>query len=128
MFTVPQSRFTYCMSLIIIYFYVTWYFLWKIISDSNNTYSLQLVARKRKVHIISVKIIRNIFSEVYGDFGALYSSSRLFSYVQIMCSRLKTQTEYNLQKWVKLVYSTYCVPRNILTFTGFSSTVLLTCS
>ncbi len=32
------------------------------------------------------------------------------------------------QTGLKSVDSTYCVPRNILIFTGFSSTALLTCS
>ncbi len=49
------------------------------------------------MHINTVTIVRKKFSEVYGVFRALYSSTRLFSiifvsYAQIMYSRWKTQT------------------------------------
>ncbi len=87
------------------------------------------------MRINTVTIERKKFSEVYGVFWALYSSSRLFSiifvsYAQIMYSRWKMQTgeAFSDETGLKSVESTYCVPRNILIFTGFSSTALLTCS
>ncbi len=83
------------------------------------------------MRINTVTIERKKFSEVYGVFRALYSSSRLFSmifvsYAQIMYSRWKTQTGGSSSKetGLKSVDSTYCVSRNILMFTGFSSTAL----
>ncbi len=77
------------------------------------------------MRINTVTIERKKFSEVYGVFRALYSSSRLF-YAQIMYSRWKTQTGGSSSKetGLKSVDSTYCVPTNILMFTGFSSTAL----
>ncbi len=79
------------------------------------------------MRINTVTIERKKFSEVYGVFRALYSSSRLFSIIFMF---LTTQTGGSSSKetGLKSVDSTYCVPRNILMFTGFSSTALLTCS
>ncbi len=59
------------------------------------------VAREKgavaQVRINTVTIVRKKFSEVYGVFRPLYSSSRLFSiifvsYAQIMYRRWKTRT------------------------------------
>ncbi len=74
------------------------------------------------MRINTVTIERKKFSEVYGVFRALYSASSVFS----MYSRWKTQTGGSSSKetGLKSVESTYCVPTNILMFTGFSSTAL----
>ncbi len=81
------------------------------------------VAREKgavtQVCINSVTIVRKKFSEVCGIFRALYSSSRPFSTIFLFPSK---------ETRLKAVDFTYCVPRNILIFTGFSSTALLTCS
>ncbi len=84
--------------------------------------------------INSVTVVRNNSSEVYGVFRALYSSSRLFlTYLCFLRADYVHQTENKLVRHssnetrLKAVNSTYNVPRNIMIFTGFSSTALLTC-
>ncbi len=89
-----------------------------------------------QVRINSVPIERKKFSEVCGVFRVLYSSSRLFSIIFVFLTRRKCTADgkrklvgrSSKETGLKSVYSTYCVPRNILIFTGFSSTALLTCS
>ncbi len=88
------------------------------------------------MRIYSVTIVRKKFSEVYGVFRALYSSSRPFSTIFMFLMRRKCTADgkrklvrrSSKETRLKAVDSTYCVPRNILIFTGFSSTALLTCS
>ncbi len=62
----------------------------------------------------AVQLISSVFNDIY------------VSYAQIMYSRWKTQTGGSSSKetGLKSVDSTYCVPTNILMFTGFSSTAL----
>ncbi len=86
--------------------------------------------------INTVTIERKKCSEVYGVFRALYSSSRLFSIIFMFLTRSSCIADgqgtlvgrSSKETGLKSVDFTYCVPRSILIFTGFSSTALSTCS
>ena len=107
---------------------------WKQFSHVNLT---QLYAQMSTMHVKLGWILRydSVLLLARGSFFGrcsvhLVGFSYIYvSYVQIMCSRWKTQLMRHSsdETRVKAVGSTYCVTRNIVKFTTFSSTALLTC-